>query len=91
VVKPTIVLGFDYASLHWADKQKPLREVAGTFGPFQGPVAPPLVPETPDKEASPVPEEVTLVERVTVTEHFTVINYVPDHAAVRPTASARQP
>ncbi len=34
IVKPTIVQGFDYTALHWADKQKPLREVAGEFGPF---------------------------------------------------------
>jgi hypothetical protein len=27
VVKPTIARGFDYTSLHWADKQKPLRDV----------------------------------------------------------------
>ena len=31
IVKPTIVHGFDYTALHWADKQKPLREVAGEF------------------------------------------------------------
>ncbi len=34
IVKPTIVTGFDYTSLHWADKQKPLQEVAGQFGVF---------------------------------------------------------
>jgi hypothetical protein len=28
VVKPTIARGFDYTSLHWADKQKPLRDTA---------------------------------------------------------------
>jgi permuted papain-like amidase YaeF/Yiix C92 family enzyme len=85
IVKPTIELGFDYTALHWADKQKPLREVADAFGPFQEQIkAPPLVPETVDEEASLYPEEVTfaeeevtLVECVTVTEHFTVINYVP--------------
>src|SRR6185312_12500276 len=27
IVKPTIIRGFDYTSLHWADKQKPLQEV----------------------------------------------------------------
>jgi hypothetical protein len=37
VVKPTIELGFDYTALHWADKPKPLREVAGTVDPFPGP------------------------------------------------------
>src|SRR5204863_9331081 len=34
VVKPTIVHGFDYTALHWADKQKPLEDVAGSFGVF---------------------------------------------------------
>jgi hypothetical protein len=29
IVKPTIVHGFDYLSLHWADRPKPLPEVAG--------------------------------------------------------------
>jgi hypothetical protein len=78
IVKPTIELGFDYTALHWADKQKPLREVADAFGPFQEPIkAPPLVPETVDEEAPLYPEEVTLVERVTLTEHFTVIDYIP--------------
>ena len=35
IVKPTIVRGFDYLSLHWADRQKPLGEVAGAMDPFQ--------------------------------------------------------
>lgn len=34
IVKPTIALGFDYTALHWADKQKPLREVAGATDLF---------------------------------------------------------
>jgi hypothetical protein len=52
VVKPTIVHGFDYTALHWADKQKPLEEVAGSFGVFPETVsAPPLVPEAVDEEA----------------------------------------
>ncbi len=43
VVKPTIEMGFDYTALHWADKQKPLREVADPIGSFQTfPDAPPL-------------------------------------------------
>ena len=47
VVKPTIELGFDYTSLHWADKPKPLREVAGASDPFQGHVeAPGLAAES---------------------------------------------
>jgi hypothetical protein len=53
IVKPTIVTGFDYTALHWADKQKPLPEVAGQLGVFPGPVkAPPLAPEAIDEEAS---------------------------------------
>jgi hypothetical protein len=91
IVKPTIVEGFDYTALHWADKQKPLREVAGEFGVFPETAdSPPLVPETIDQEA-PLPvaevslvagsasmeEDVTLVERVTVTEHFLVVDHVP--------------
>src|SRR5258707_5968061 len=89
IVKPTIVHGFDYTALHWADKQKPLREVAGEFGPFQEAIdAPPLVPEEIDEEA-PVPaeevtlvaEETTLVERISVSEHFLVVEYVPERRA----------
>lgn len=50
VVKPTIELGFDYTTLHWADKQKPLREVADAFDPFQGGTdAPPPVREAADQ------------------------------------------
>jgi hypothetical protein len=83
VVKPTIVHGFDYTALHWADKQKPLEEVAGSFGVFPEAVsAPPLVPEAVDEEApDQVPaEEVTTgdapaepVERPTVSEHFLLL------------------
>ncbi len=85
IVKPTIVHGFDYLSLHWADKQKPLEEVAGELGVFQDAVwSPPLVPEEVDETTSPEAEEVTavavaatLVERVRVTEHFLAVEYVP--------------
>jgi Permuted papain-like amidase enzyme, YaeF/YiiX, C92 family len=87
IVKPTIVSGFDYTALHWADKQKPLREVADTFGPFQESIdAPPLVPETIDQEAPASVEEVILVERVTFTEHSTVIGTMPVPApqSIRP-------
>jgi permuted papain-like amidase YaeF/Yiix C92 family enzyme len=85
VVKPTIVHGFDYLSLHWADKQKPLEEVAGEFGVFQEEVwSPPLVPEEAD-EATPVSvtevtvvvTEETMVECVRVTEHFLAVEYIP--------------
>ncbi|MFT3940089.1 YiiX/YebB-like N1pC/P60 family cysteine hydrolase [Rhodopseudomonas sp.] len=33
VVKPTIVNGFDYTALHWADKPKPVVENDGPFAP----------------------------------------------------------
>ena len=53
VVKPTIVHGFDYTALHWADKQKPLEEVAGSFSVFpEALVAPPLAPEAADEATS---------------------------------------
>jgi hypothetical protein len=80
VVKPTIVHGFDYTALHWADKQKPLREVAGEFGPFpETTKSPPLVPETFDEETALPVEEVTAasVERAAVAEHFTKVECVP--------------
>src|SRR6516164_8155185 len=58
IVKPTIVRGFDYTALHWADKQKPLAEVADEFGVFPETVrSPPLIPETIDEEA-PLPVEI---------------------------------
>src|SRR3954451_17578453 len=85
IVKPTIVEGFDYTALHWADKQKPLREV-GEFGPFHCTIdAPPLVPETSSEEAAPLgdeevstaQDEIALVERISVTEHFLVVEQIP--------------
>jgi hypothetical protein len=92
IVKPTIVSGFDYTALHWADKQKPLREVADGFGPFQGSIeAPPLVPEAIDEETPASVEEVILVERVTCTEHFTVINTVPARTLERVMPRRRRP
>src|ERR1700676_2128179 len=92
IVKPTIVHGFDYTALHWADKQKPLREVAGQFGPFpEANDAPPLVPEEIDQETPFPAEEVMLVaeqatciedgawvERITVAEHFMVVEHIPE-------------
>jgi hypothetical protein len=79
IVKPTIVHGFDYTALHWADKQKPLQEVAGEFTVFPEVQSPPLVPEEIDEEA-PLPfaevievtVETTMVERVTVSELLAV-------------------
>src|SRR6201997_4165001 len=87
IVKPTIVQGFDYTALHWADKQKPLREVAGQFGVFpETTYSPPLVPEEIDQEAplpaqevTPDTEAKTLIERFTVEEHFLRVEF----AAVR--------
>jgi len=78
VVKPTIVHGFDYTALHWADKQKPLEEVAGSFGVFPETVsAPPLVPEAADEEApAEVPAEqvdAQPAERVTEREHVPLL------------------
>jgi hypothetical protein len=62
IVKPTIVHGFDYTALHWADKQKPLQEVAGEFGVFpQAIKSPPLVPQEIDQEAPLPAKEVALV------------------------------
>jgi hypothetical protein len=85
------VHGFDYTALHWADKQKPLREVAGEFGPFPETVrSPPLVPEAIDQE-TPIPalevtavaEQTRLVERFTVSEHFVLVEHVPERRARR--------
>ncbi len=65
VVKPTIVHGFDYTALHWADKQKPLAEVAGEFGVCPEKISsPPLVPEEIDEAAPLAADEVILEGRV---------------------------
>ena len=78
VVKPTIVLGFDYTSLHWADKQKPLAEVAGPLDPFPESIdSPPLVPGPADTPVPVFAEAVITVERVTITEHYVRFEYVP--------------
>jgi hypothetical protein len=103
IVKPTIVHGFDYTALHWADKQKPLQEVAGEFGVFPEVKSPPLVPEEIDEE-TPLPAaaeevtveevtieevtcEATMIERVTVSEHYLAVQYVP----VRPPERRMKP
>ena len=103
IVKPTIVHGFDYTALHWADKQKPLPEVAGEFGVFPEVKSPPLAPEEIDQEA-PLPAaaeevtveevaieevtcETTIIERVTVSEHYLAVEYVP----VRPPERRMKP
>ncbi len=63
IVKPTIVNGFDYLNLHWADKQKPLEEVAGEFGVFPEEVwSPSIVPEEADETTTVSDTEVTVVE-----------------------------
>src|SRR6185437_7391646 len=92
IVKPTIVRGFDYTTLHWADKQKPLQEVAGELGVFPDALdSPPLVPETTDQEAAlqveiaevrveevaADVEATTLIKRFTVEEHFLRVEYEP--------------
>lgn len=53
IVKPTIALGFDYTSLHWADTTKPSPEVTGEDDPFPAEIfeAPGIVPEAADAEA----------------------------------------
>src|SRR6201746_654753 len=97
IVKPTIIEGFDYTALHWADKQKPLREVAGELGVFpEATDSPSLVPETTDEEAALPLKEVSLVEaaplveRITVTEHFLVVERVPARQIER-RAKPREP
>jgi hypothetical protein len=96
VVKPTIVHGFDYLALHWADKQKPLQEVAGEFGVFPEVESPSLVPEeaneeaplpVSDQEVTEVAVQATMVERVTVSEYFLAVEYVP----VRPPGRRARP
>jgi hypothetical protein len=91
IVKPTIENGFDYTALHWADKQKPLAEVAPPFDPFRGAIAaPPLVPEASDETTALAASAVKLVERVRITEHFTAIDRVPA-LPLRRTAKQKHP
>lgn len=60
IVKPTIVRGFDYLSLHWADRQKPLGEAARAADPFKvGAGAPTLVSEPADPPRPVLSEEVS--------------------------------
>lgn len=54
VVKPTLVNGFDYRKLNWADKSPPPPEVAGKDSPFQPVITTPeagLVPAIVDLPA----------------------------------------
>jgi hypothetical protein len=84
IVKPTIVHGFDYTALHWADKQKPLEEVAGELGVFQDEVeSPPTAPEEIDETTTLAVEEVTVVvettdERIEITEEIVTVEYSSD-------------
>jgi hypothetical protein len=57
IVKPTIVRGFDYLSLHWADRQKPLGEVAGAMDPFQVEAGSSTLVSEPADESQPVLSE----------------------------------
>jgi hypothetical protein len=97
IVKPTIVHGFDYLSLHWADKQKPLPEVAGEFGVFPAVGSPPLVPEEIDQETplpaaevTPAADDPVMVERVTVSEHFLAVEHVPARSPERRTRQRKK-
>ncbi|MGJ4930948.1 YiiX/YebB-like N1pC/P60 family cysteine hydrolase [Bradyrhizobium sp. HKCCYLS2038] len=91
IVKPTIVNGFDYTTLHWADKQKPLAEVAGQFSVFPGTiVSPPLVPEAADEEAAQPAAAAEVVvelgEQLVVSEHFLIaepVRKLPPRPAAR--------
>lgn len=56
IVKPTIARGFDYRSLHWADKPKSPSEAERASDPFRvGAGAPPFFP-APIDSSSPVEE-----------------------------------
>src|SRR5579872_4728968 len=91
VVKPTIVRGFDYTALHWADKQKPLLEVAGELGVFpEAYDSPPLIPEEIDEETQVSAAEVTIeVEVTTVVELFSVEKHVQHVEDLRESPSVR--
>ncbi len=60
IVKPTIVRGFDYLSLHWADKQKPLAEVASVLDPIQ--VGAGSLSFAPAPHGSPAPVEEVIAD-----------------------------
>uniref|UniRef100_Q07UD5 Lipo-like protein n=1 Tax=Rhodopseudomonas palustris (strain BisA53) TaxID=316055 RepID=Q07UD5_RHOP5 len=85
IVKPTIIAGFDYTRLHWADKQKPLAELTDPFDLFDDALVPPAPArlEPPPAEAA----EVRLIERVRVTEHYLVVDRVPACALPRPSTA----
>jgi len=70
--------------LHWADKQKPLEEVAGTFSVFPETLrSPPLAPETIDEETPTEvpPEEVSaakadIAARIPFSERFPLLRSI---------------
>jgi hypothetical protein len=68
IVKPTIVRGFDYLSLHWADKQKPLGEVAGAMDPFQVGAGSQTLVSDPHDAPAPA-EDLIAVERHAIAPH----------------------
>jgi hypothetical protein len=96
IVKPTIVHGFDYTALHWADKQKPLQEVAGQFGVFPETVrSPPIVPEALDEETALAARQIalgdeltagrfSLTELITIETAIDIENLTPASTAPRP-------
>ncbi|MEH6951974.1 YiiX/YebB-like N1pC/P60 family cysteine hydrolase [Nitrobacter sp. NHB1] len=88
IVKPTIEEGFDYLSLHWADRQKPLAEGAGVFGPFQADGLSPV--SVPAPHDAPVPAQ---VEGVSAIERATVAEYHPrvERAPLRPQSARGNP
>jgi hypothetical protein len=89
IVKPTIVNGFDYLSLHWADKQKPLAEVAGAMGPFQVGVGSATLVSDPDDAPAPA-ADVIAVERGVIAEHYLRVERPqPDAGAATHVRSAR--
>ncbi|WP_439923787.1 YiiX/YebB-like N1pC/P60 family cysteine hydrolase [Nitrobacter sp. JJSN] len=89
IVKPTIVNGFDYLSLHWADKQKPLVEVAGAMGPFQVGVGSATLVSDPDDAPAPA-ADVIAVERGVIAEHYLRVERPqPDAGAATHVRSAR--
>ncbi len=78
VIKPTIVAGFDYLRLHWADRPRPPAEVAAEFDPFPDPVAsPPLAPETAGTEAACVSAPAARTSTVIRIERATPVQIVP--------------
>src|SRR5262249_13395797 len=91
IVKPTIVRGFDYTTLHCSDKQKPLADGADEFGVSPDTVrSPPLIPGTCDTDATFPADQVTssaeldaTAERFAVADHFLRGEYIPSRRGER--------